>query len=286
MSTLRFQIQHSNGRQEVVTVEAERALVGSGAHCEIRLPIDQAQVEHVLVQVGAGGVFVQALSFEPSPTIANVPFTQAPLPPDAVLGVNQTQLIVQLVGAGAATGPARPEQKTNPVMVLGALVGLAIAGYMFMFSDEDQQVQAPAEVPELWDPAPATCERSGGEAKAFGDEKRSLADSKRERRMFHVKDGVDAVTLYEAAAACYTKGGDPADASKVTATAKELRTEMNDDYRTHRLRLEHARTVGDNETARKEVRTLIEMTSGQQGPYIEYLNQLDRELKQKLGRTS
>lgn len=286
MSTLRFQIQHSNGRQEVVTVEAERALIGSGAHCEIRLPIDQAQVEHVLVQVGAGGVFVQALSFEPSPTIANVPFTQAPLPPDAVLGVNQTQLIVQLVGAGAATGPARPEQKTNPVMILGALVGLAIAGYMFMFTDEDPKVVAPGEVPELWDPAPQTCERGPAEAKAFGDEKRSLADSKRERRAFHVKDGVDAVVLYEAAAACYTKGGDPQDAAKATATAKELRTELNDDYRTHRLRLEHARTVGDNETARKEVRTLIEMTSGQQGPYIEYLNQLDRELKQKLGRTS
>ena len=287
MSTLRFQIQHSNGRQEVVTVEAERALIGSGAHCEIRLPIDQAQVEHVLVQVGSGGVFVQALSFEPSPTIANVPFTQAPLPPDAVLGINQSQLIVQLVGVGAASDAnKRTEQKTNPVLVLGALVGIGIAGYMFMFSDEDQAVVAPQEVPELWDSAPATCAQSGVEAKALGDEKRGLADSKRERRMFHVKDGVDAVTLYEAAAACYTKGGDAPSASKATQTAKDLRTEMNDDYRTHRLRLEHARTVGDNETARKEVRLLIEMTSGQQGPYIEYLNQLDRELKQKLGRPS
>ncbi|CAN5412514.1 hypothetical protein BH09MYX1_BH09MYX1_33120 [soil metagenome] len=157
---------------------------------------------------------------------------------------------------------------------------------MFLFADEDVQVVAPGEIPELWDSAPTTCERTGEEARSLADGKRAQADSKRERRMFHIKDGVDAVTLYEAAADCYTKGGDQPDAAKATQIAKDLRTEMNDDYRTHRLRLEHSRKVGDNETARKEVRLLIEMTSGQQGPYIEYLNQLDRELKQKLGRPS
>lgn len=285
MSTLRFQIQHSNGRQEVVNVEAERALIGSGAHCEIRLPIDQAQVEHILVQVGNGGIFVQALSFEPSPTIASVPFTQAPLPPDAVLGVNGTQMLVALADAGLGAG-SRKEKKTNPMIVVAGLAGIGLAAYMFLATDEEGAAVAPQETPALWDPAPITCSRSGVEAKTYADEKRSLADSKRERRMFHARDGVDAVPLYDEAAACYDKGGDPQTATMMRDISKDLRKETEDDYKTHRMRLEHARTVNDLETARKEVKLLLEMTTGKQGPYIEYLNQLDRELRQKLGRPS
>ncbi len=283
MSILRFQIQHANGRQEQVTVEAERALIGSGAHCEIRLPIDQAQVEHILITVGAGGVFAQALSFEPQPTIANVPFQQAPLPPDAVLGVTGTQMLVSLVGEGVNVS-SKPKQKTNPMLILAALVAVAFGAYTLLFADQEQGMPEPKDAPKLWEPAPTTCAKSGEQAVNLANEKRIMADSKRERRMFHVRDGVDAVPLYEQAAACYEKGGDKTSATQSQDAAKELRAEMDDDYRTRRMRLQHALTVKDMETARKEVKTLLELLADKQGPYIDYLHALDRELKQKLGR--
>lgn len=288
MTTLRFQIQHANGRQEQVTVEAERALIGSGAHCEIRLPIDQAAVEHILIQVGAGGVFAQALSFEPAPTIGGVPFTQAPLPPDVVLGVNQTQMLVSITGdAVAGGGVGRKEKgKTNPMLIIAAMAGACLVAYMFLGGDEDVQRVEPQEYPKLWDQAAATCEKSGNEALAFANEKRIVADSRRERRMFHVKDGVDAVPLYETAAACYEKAGDKANADSARDTANALRKELDDDYRTHRMRLQHAMGVKDLQTARREVRTLIEMTEGKEGPYVSYLHVIERDLKQKLGRPS
>lgn len=287
MSTLRFQIQHANGRQEQVTVEAERALIGSGAHCEIRLPIDQAAVEHILIQVGAGGVFAQALSFEPAPTIGGVPFTQAPLPPDVVLGVNQTQMLVSIVGdAIGAGGPAKPRGKTNPMLILAAMAGASLVAWMYLAGDDDVQRVEPQEYPKLWDQAAATCEKSGNEALAFAREKSVIAESKRERRMFHVKDGVDAVPLFETAAACFEKANDKQDADAARDTANALRKELDDDYRTHRMRLQHAMGVKDLETARKEVRTLIEMTEGKEGPYVTYLHVIERDLKQKLGRPS
>ncbi|HSQ64238.1 MAG TPA: hypothetical protein VLM85_13520 [Polyangiaceae bacterium] len=286
MSTLRFQIQHSNGRQEQVTVEAERALIGSGAHCEIRLPIDQAQVEHVLIQVGAGGVFAQALSFEPAPTIGGVPFTQAPLPADAVLGVNQTQMLVSIVGEGVGGGTAKPKQKTNPMLIIAAMAGASVVAWMYLSSDDDTRRVEPQEYPKLWDATTATCEKQPTEALAFANERRQTADAKRERRMFHVKDGVDAVPIYETAAVCYDRVGDKADGDASREAAKTLRDEIEADYRTHRMRLQHAMLVNDMETARKEVRTLIEMTEGREGPYVNYLHALDRDLKQKLGRPS
>jgi hypothetical protein len=286
VSTLRFQIQHSNGRQEQVMVEAERALIGSGAHCEIRLPIDQAAVEHILIQVGAGGVFAQALNFEPSPTIGGVPFTQAPLPADAVLGVNATQMLVSIAGDIVGAGGAKPKGKTNPMLLIAAMAGASIVAWMYLSDDDDQRRVEPQEYPKLWDQGAAVCEKSPNDALAFANEKRTVAEAKRERRMFHVKDGVDAVPLYEATGACFDKANDKADGDAMREMANALRTEIDSDYRTHRMRLQHAMQVNDFETARREVRTLIQMTEGKEGPYVTYLHVIDRDLKQKLGRPS
>jgi len=287
VSTLRFQIQHANGRQEQVTVEAERALIGSGAHCEIRLPVDQAAVEHILVQVGAGGVFVQALSFEPPPTIGGVPFTQAPLPADAILGVNQTQMLVSIAGDAVGAGSSKEKKgQTNPMLIIAAMAGACLLAWMFLSGEDDQRRVEPQEFPKLWDQSTPTCDKTANDALAFAQEKRVVAESKRERRMFHVKDGVDAVPLFETTAACYDKAGDRADADQMRETANQLRKELDDDYRTHRMRLQHAMGVKDYETARREVRTLIDMTEGKEGPYVTYLHIIDRDLKQKLGRSS
>jgi len=267
-------------------VEAERALIGSGAHCEIRLPIDQAAVEHILIQVGAGGVFAQALNFEPSPTIGGVPFTQAPLPADAVLGVNATQMLVSIAGDVVGAGGARVKGKTNPMLLMAAMAGAAMVAWMYLSDDDDQRRVEPQEYPKLWEQAAPTCEKSPNEALAFANEKRVVAESKRERRMFHVKDGVDAVPLFETTAACFDKAGDKVNGDAMRETANALRTELDSDYRTHRMRLQHSMQVNDFETARREVRTLIEMTEGKEGPYVTYLHVVERDLKQKLGRPS
>jgi len=50
------------------------------------------------------------------------------------------------------------------------------------------------------------------------------------------------------------------------------------------MRLEHAKQVNDLQTARKEVHTLIDMTEGKGGEYVNYLHKLERDLKQKLGK--
>ena len=64
------------------------------------------------------------------------------------------------------------------------------------------------------------------------------------------------------------------------------RRELEDDYRTHRMRLEHAMTVSDDTTSRHEVRTLLNFTEGKAGPYVDWLSALERKYKLKLGRES
>ncbi len=286
MSVLRFQIQHANGKQEVISVEAERALIGSGAHCEIRLPLDQAAGEHVLVQVGAAGVFVQALHFERPPMIGGVPFTQAPLPPEAVLGLGQTQMLITIAEDGGDKVTKKKAQKSNPVLMVAMLAGLGFGVFMILNANAAPDNSIPEEVPSLWAQPLDACDRSAAEAVIYAQQQKGIADSRRERRAFHAHDGIEAVPLYQTAAACFKKGGDMQAYQRASDDANKLQKEMEDDYRTHVLRLRHALEVGDKPSTHKEARTLIEMLQGKDGKFVDFLNETDRQMKQALGRSA
>jgi len=128
-----------------------------------------------------------------------------------------------------------------------------------------------------------TCTYAGPQALAYARERMAVADAKRERRPFHVQDGVQAVPIYETAAACFRSGGDPGSGALAEDSARFLRREMTDDFRTRRVRLEHALNIEDNVSAQKEVRVLLQFTEGKSGDYVTWLSNLDRKLKLKVG---
>lgn len=285
MRTLKFQIRLHTGGVEQLAIEAERVLIGSGAHCEIRLPVDQARVEHVLIELGPAGIFARALSFEPPPTINNVPFQQAPLPPGAVLGVGGCQIYVELSEGAAGAGGTAPKKK-SPVSMIALLILVPVGAYVVL-SDDDEGATAtpsPRAVPELWSAAASGCPYADrGQAIAFARERMAIADAKRERRPFHVQDGVQAVPTYEAAAGCFRTGGDAPSAVLAEEAAKFLRRDITDDFRTRRVRLDHALAIEDYVSAQKEVRVLLQFTEGKSGEYVTWLSNLDRKLKLKVG---
>jgi hypothetical protein len=289
LSLLRFQIRHPNGQVEQLNVEGERVLIGSGAHCEIRLPVDQAAVESVLIQRSGQGVYAQALSFDPPPTINNTPFSQAPLQAESGLGIGQVQIFVSLAEAGGgAQIVSRQKQKTSPLtLVLAALCALASA-YYFLFMDQPEAPSiAPKEIPELWEAPVAQCPQPTTEqAVATAQKEEGIGDARRERRPFHVQDGVSAVPHYELASVCFRAGGDQASATESSNEAAALRSEVQQDFRTHRVRLDHLLQIQDWVSARKEVRVLLQYMEGKQGDYVTWLSNLDRKLKLKVGRAT
>ena len=197
---LRFQIRQPDGHIEQLVVEGERVMIGAGAHCEIRLPVDQSALEAVLVQQTPSGVYAKALCFDPPPTLNNIPFNQAPVQAESILGVGQMQIYVTVseeTAGGAVV--AKAKAKTSPMTVALVLLCGAAAGYYF-FAGDDQAESGPQphQVPELWDATPQVCPQSAPEqALARAHEIQQVADARRERRPFHVQDGVAAVPLYE-----------------------------------------------------------------------------------------
>ncbi len=288
MRVLRFQIRLPTGQIDQLNIESERVLIGSGAHCEIRLPLDQAAVEHVLIELGPAGVFARALNFQPSPTINNVPFMQSPLPPDAVLGVNQTQIAVAVAdSAGLGGQTQQKKQGTSPVMLIGLALIVPAVGYLFFSPEEGGGgVAMKKDAPPLWAGPVTACPVGGVQGISRARERMAIADAKRERRPFHVTDGVQAVPLFEEAAACYRSGGDAASAAVADEAARAMRAELIDDYRTQQVRLEHALSVEDWALAQRQVRVLQQFTSGKTGDYVTWLSNLDRKIKLKIGEAA
>lgn len=287
MRALRFQTRLPTGQVEQLSLESERVLIGSGAHCEIRLPQAEARVEHIMIEAGPAGLFARALNFEPPPTINNVPFTQAPLPPGAVLGVTGTQIFVEIVEGPGAGGGASAEKKKSPIMLIALLLMIPAGGYLFLGDDtvttqKDNQRPQP---PELWAAPQNICPhaRDRAEALSYARERMAIADAKRERRPFHVQDGIQAVPIYETAASCFRAAVDASNAQLADDSAKYLRRDITDDFRMRRVRLDHALNTEDYVSAQKEVRVLLQFVEGKSGDYVTWLSNLERKLKLKIG---
>lgn len=288
MSGLEFRIRHPDGRAEQLVVDSDRVLIGSGAHCEIRLPAAEAAVEHVLVTFLGGGVFATARALSPPPTINGSPFTQAPLLAESTLGVGQVQMTIGVVEVeGNANVIKKKQESTSPMTYILAAVAVPLSLYIILDDPPSENAgrDRPKEVPGLWAAAAPGCpQKAPDQAAALAREKRIAAEGKRERSPFHVQDGVAAVPLFRTAAACYKSAEDLPAARLMDGSADKLKRLLEEDYRAHQMRLEHAIEVRDLRTAQREVKVLLAMLQGQTGAYVVWLSNLDRRLSLKLGK--
>jgi hypothetical protein len=286
MRSLRFQIRHPQGQVDVIDVEAERALVGSGAHCEIRLPIDQARVEHLRLDLGPAGVFGTALAFDPPPTLNGVPITQQPIPADGVLMIGATQIQLVIVDTEGVGGKAKSKQQSSPLSIL-LLAGISIAVGVLLFggdADTNKVVPAPT-APELWGTAVAVAcpQPAGANATAHGRERLVLAETHRERRPFFVADGVKAVTLFEEAAACL-KGAEELRSKYAADSAVYLRQDLKRDYGKFQVRLARHLQTEEWDAARRDVHQLLEFTEAfPNDPFRRWLADQNHLLDRKIG---
>jgi hypothetical protein len=278
-----FRVQHL-GKAEEIVVEAEQALIGSAAHCDVRLPVRSAQPEHVIVRQTVSGVlWAQARNFDPPPRLNDAKFCDAPVANGSALTIGDVRIYVSLVETAGAAPPTKPAEKSSPIILIGGIAAIA----MFVVNSArafgapaPTTAAAPATPPALWDAAPPKCPRSDvRQALAEASEKLVLAKSKRERRPFSPRDGVAAVALFDEAAACLRQSGEPDPAQRAASSATVLRAEIDLDYATHQVRLEHALFVGDLANALGEIEALLSLTEGRTGPYVSWLSMKRRELR-------
>jgi len=287
MSLLRLEIRYPDGRKEVLAVDGARALIGSGAHCDVRLPIDQAQNEHVVIESVGGIVRAEARAFEPPATINGMAFNTMPIGPEMPLSVGNVIVFVSAAGADlAAKKVIAKKNETSPVVKLLGLLMLPVAAWLLLEPGPQGLDAAPTHAPDLFaGVVKARCPHTApDQAAAFAGDKLAVAEGKRERNPFSPKDGVAAAELYDLAGACLTVAGNEAAALEATAAASALRASITQDFRARGLRLEHALKVGDLELAKSDLRVLRSLTEGRSGDYVQWLATVQQQARQRGGQ--
>lgn len=287
LAGLEFTISTSEGTaSDRVVVDSEQVLVGSGPHCEIRLPPEHAAAEHVLVTFIGGAIYAQARAFQPPPLLNGSPFTETALSPGSRLKIGPVEITVSLVEiADVANLVKTKKERTSPLTYLLAAVTVPVSLYiLFDEPNEREGAGKPEEVPALWAQAKATCtHKDPKQALTVARDKMVIALGRRERSPFDVRDGVLAVPLLEMAADCYRLAGENARSAEMEHAGERLKQQMEESYWAHQMRLEHALDVQNLRIGQHETEFLLRMLEGQTGPYMVWLSNLDRRLKLKLG---
>ncbi|MCL2447563.1 MAG: hypothetical protein FWD17_01310 [Polyangiaceae bacterium] len=286
MDVLRIRVGHADGRVEELVTEAPRVLIGTGSHCEIRLPIGTARVEHVLIQSSPAGWRATARSFDPAPTLDGVEFNEVPIRGDGVIGIGRTRIeLFPFTTADGVRSVTRTSSTGNSRVFLYVALGVAAWFALRMMAPQARSVaREPAKVPALWGTAVASCPQTAREAAlAAANARVTLALTKRERSPFRPDDGVAAVPLYESAAACFRIAGRPDDAADATAAASALRQELSDEFQVHRLRLQRALASEEWLAADHEIGALLGFLPADGGEYVNWLSNLRRKLQLQYG---
>jgi hypothetical protein len=283
---LSIQLTHSNGRSESFTVDAERVRIGSAAYCEVRLPHGEAApLQIVLEDGGPLGLRAEVVAVTPPATVNGAPLTSGVLPPNAVIEIGNARLaIATLGGAVVGAGPVA-KQKTSPITLVAAVLAVPLGLAQLSMPEQEEELGSKHQPPALFASAAPSCPQSEPTAAlALAAEQRDLAGAKRERRPFRASDGVRAVELYRLTAACFRAGGNAPLAGHADGDAQALERDLDESYRTHRVRLEHALSTKNYQVAQIEVRALRDLTNGHAGEYSNWLSSLSRRLSLRGGK--
>ncbi len=269
---LQFTVRLPNGKIETLLVDATSALIGSGAHCEVRLPAADAAHEHVEVIASHDGVFFAARGDAAPPLLGEDVVVSGLWLVGTTLTI--TRCHVTLVGVVDLTPSRRtrsPFWALTPVPVLAAVVTIMAA----RSAPAAEAVVPPA--PPLLDAVVAACPNPPSPTlAAFAAERARVGLAKRERGPFSPSDSVEAVAILETAASCYQVAGQPEASRETALVAAALRAKLEEEYHVRRVRIEHAFRVGDPFGAKRELSVLLPMLSHRRGAYIDWLGSVDR----------
>jgi hypothetical protein len=284
LAILQIGVRYPDGTRQQLSVDAATALIGSGSHCEIRLPAEDAAVEQLRLTLDAAGIFGQVRNLERPVTLNGVPFVEGRLLPDSLLMIGRIELSVSIVETVVARGQTKKKDASSSAIYALGVVGFPL-GFYLVFSQSGVKDALPSEVqpPALFASASAQrCpEPERDAALASAGEELRRAETARERAPFSGQDAVGAVAAFQRAAACFSVADATTQAVAATHQADALKLDVETEFHVHRVRLERALATKSYEEARTEVRLLLAYTGRRSDAYSGWLLSLDRQIELK-----
>lgn len=275
-----LEIIREDGTLERQRLEGERITVGRSPAAGIPIPdARHLDPEHLLLAPRGEGCWVAVAQNASVPVIVRgEPFQHGMVAWNTELVIGGLKLkIADTLPKEQKAGGDKPV--SAPVLIAFFVI-VPLVGWMLL-SDPDTGIDAtPAAPPPQLFAEEIPCSTTGGTARHHADRDAEAAIAKAERYPFAAQDGVQAVRLYRRAAACYRAVGASNEATLMQREGEVMERRIDEDYRTHRLRLERALQQGRLEDALIETRALIELLRHREGDaYLAWLNQLARQLQ-------
>ena len=268
---LKFLVRRPSGVVETMIVDADRALVGTAAHCEVRLGLGEGAPEHVAVIGTPNGVQLTTCKGASPPLLGGAACVSGPWHAGVVLSVGHTQLMVEAVDLATGHRTRSPWWALAPIPFAAALAVFFATRTAPAGSPPIPAAPTLLDAPITECPAPVSPTLPG-----LAAERARVGFSKRERSPFSPTDAVEAVRLLETASACYRAASLPEPERDAANAAKTLRGRLDEEYPVRRIRVEHAAKVGDAVSAKRELEVLLPLMSHRPGAYYEWLQSLDR----------
>lgn len=277
MKTLVFLVQEPRRPDLVVEVQSDRVLFGSGAHCDIRLPLEAAAWEHVVVTQEGASVVARVVPSDMSAVFDGEARREAELMKGATVRIDTVMVTLKDIN----DNEKKPE-KTRPLRSVAMGAGLfVLAAALFILKNASASgTPPPPAAPDPVGHATASCPEKQG-ALPLAHQKLALARSKRERFRFYPRDGVEAVGFFQTAASCFESGADRASAEMSREEATALGREIRDDFHASRVRLERALVRRDARTALAQVKFQRDLLGGsaEADAYLTWLALLQAKLE-------
>ncbi len=249
MKTLTFAIHAPREADQSLDICSERILVGSGAHCDIRLSLEVAHWEHIVITQEDGKVIARVVGAGQM-ALDGEPQREGELQEGSTLRLDTTTVVLNRITVEEVK---KRESSAGPIAA-GLMALLVLAAGLFVLKTASAQANDTAPpAPDPVEAFVASCpERQA--AIPLANEKETLARAKRERFRFYPHDGVEGVRYFRVAAACFEDGKAHGDAENSRSEAAALEVEVRDAFHSSRVRLERALVRRDARTALAEVK--------------------------------
>ena len=282
------EIIHPNGAKERHSLAKERVVLGRQPRDGIPIPYAmELEFEHLLLVPRKDGCWLSIAEGARTPALVN----GQRLDNGLVAWGSEVNLgplwfkVVDAPGAAMRTSGgvpvpgAAPPNKVSLSTVLVSAALIAFAGWLFLTPEDDGIPGMTSVAPPPLFAAPPTCpEKDAGSAGARAQEAADAALAKSQRYPFAAQDGVGAVELYGVAASCFALSGKDTDADRMRQAGASLEERIQEDYRTHRLKLERAIQYKRTRQALIETQKLLDLVRHLDHPYTTWLRNMERHL--------
>jgi hypothetical protein len=277
---LRIEV-HRGTKVTVLDVQSDRALIGSGAHCDVRLAPDEAAVEQLTVETIDEGVYAKTVAIDRPCLLNGAPFLEGRVPATAMLEVGPVVICVKFAPREEQEKKKKANTSATPAGVQAlALVGLAVGFYYVLGKSPDGTilgdfgVVSPPSLSVAAEPCP---QADPVAARSIADESLTAAEMKRERAPFYPSDGLTAVRLFRRAAGCLRGADAEAAAREAERAADRLQQKLADELHVRHVRLERMLAEQKFADAKREGKLIAEFIADPTNPYSQWLSAVVRE---------